>query len=141
VWGLQRGFEQHWAHGRDGFVGGGGHGVGVWGHSFGRGRGWEWPPPISFELHQFRIASLFARAVGGDSVKYSCVKICCWSQIEYLVRVEGLSQIGSKLENLFFRRLSSSFSKTSRARKMAHSRPSTGFSFLPLEWGYSTRRQ
>jgi hypothetical protein len=30
------------------------------------------------------------------------VSICCWSQNEWLVRVEGLSQMGSKLENLFF---------------------------------------
>jgi hypothetical protein len=51
---------------------GGGLGGGVGGHSFWCGRGWEWPAPISFELHQFRIASLFARAVGSDSVIRKC---------------------------------------------------------------------
>jgi hypothetical protein len=56
------------------------------------------------------------RSLVKDTLLY--IRICGWSQIEELVRVEGLSHIGSKLENLFFRRIFSPFSKVSRARKM-----------------------
>jgi hypothetical protein len=37
--------------------------------------------------------------------------------ISVSVRIEGWSQIGSKLENLFFRRICSSFSKASRGER------------------------
>ena len=35
-------------------------------------------------------------------LRADCVRKCCWSQNEWLVRVQGLPQIGSKLEKLFF---------------------------------------